>query len=50
MGSFGGEYSPTPPVAQAPANSRLLSKIQLIIFLTLDIFINKTPYDLIKIR
>ena len=49
MGSFGGEYSPTPPVAQAPASSRLLSKIQLIIFLTLDIFINKTPYNIIEL-
>lgn len=49
MGSSGGEYFPTPPVAQAPANSRLLSKIQLIIFLNLDIFMNKTPYNSIKL-
>jgi hypothetical protein len=48
MGSSGGEYSPTEPVAQAPiANSRLLNSIHPRILLNLDIFMDKTPYNII---
>lgn len=51
MGSCGGEYSPTEPVAQAPtANSRLLNSIHPRIFLNLDIFMDKTPYNLFYIK
>ena len=51
MGSFGGVYVPAVPVAQAPiANSRLLTSIHPKILLNLDLFMNKTPYNLIKIQ
>jgi hypothetical protein len=46
MGSCGGEYSPTEPVAQAPVSSRLLKIIPPMIFLTVAMFMDKTPYNL----